>query len=184
MHTKDIVEIAIALPEEEEDVLKTIVENCTSSYYKLEASKRYAQSNPSEKTLEPLRRLISERVSPDRIVYIYMNTSMKSVVNLDFFIQEMGINGYDINQVLNTLKNYWFLGTIKYVQDDGLVRVAANSASNSRLMVFRSDRIFINGENGWEDPREGMTIYYKLNDYLDGGLFYIHYPCTDISYSK
>lgn len=184
LHTKDIVDIAIALPEEEEDVLKTIIEDCTTSYYKLEVSKRYAQINPTPKTLEPLHKLIAAHISCSRIVYIYMNTGMKSAINLDFFISEMSLNGYSVDQVLYFLRDYWLVGTIKYVTDDGLVRVASTSASNSRLMVFHSDNIHINGENGWEDPREGMTIYFKLKDYKEGGMFNIHYPCTDIIYSK
>ena len=182
LSTDDIAEIAIALPESEEDMLKNVIEKCTNSGYKLEKNRRYAQAEPTDKMVEPLRKMIQAQKSAQRIVYVYMNSKLRANINVDYMITEMLNAGYPEYEILNPLKDYWVVGTIKYVQEDDLVRLASGSVSNSRLMVFRADQIHINGE--WEDPKEGMTIYFKLKDFMEGGLFYVHYPCTDIAFSN
>ena len=184
LSTDNIAEIAIILPESEEDMLKSVIEKCTNGGYKLEKNRRYAQAEPTDKTVEPLRKMIRANKSAQRIVFVYMNSKLRANINVDYMITEMLNAGYPQYEVLDLLKDYWIIGTIKYVQEDDLVRLASGSVSNSRLMVFRSDKIHINGEYGWEEPKEGMTIYFKLQDYIEGGLFYVHYPCTDIAYSN
>ena len=78
---------------------------------------------------------------------------------------------------------YWIVGRIKHVTEDGIVRVSADSLSVSRLMVFNSNLIHISGKDGgWVLPKRGDTIYYKIRNYLNGGKFYIHYPCEKIEY--
>ena len=105
-------------------------------------------------------------------------------INIDRLIAELVAQGHNEQAILACLKDYWILGKIKYVQEDGLVRVAAESISNSRLMVFWADRMRINGENGFVNPKVGQRVYFKLQDYKEGGQFSIHYLCTDTAYSK
>ena len=180
----DVVEIAIAIPEAEEDTLKEIMEKCTNNTYRLKVNKHYAQQDPSPKTLELVTKMISSKLSLSRIIYVYMNTKLRAEINVDRFISELVDAGYAVEEVMNYLKDYWILGRVKYVQEDGLVRVVSESLSNSRLMVFNSQFIHVNGEDGWQSPKEGMVIYFKLKEFKEGGLFYIHYPCTDIVFSN
>lgn len=179
-----VVMLAAYYPEADEDAFKDMVERCTTSTYQLVANKHYAQAEPTPKQLELIHSMLEKSVSLSRMVYVYMNSKMRGEINVDRFITELVEGGYQADAVMNYLKDYWILGKVKYVQDDGLVRVAPTSISNSRLMVFNTNRVYVNGENGWEDPQEGMTIYFKLQDYIEGGMFYIHYPCTDIAYSN
>lgn len=180
----EVVMLASFYSETEEDEFKDMIEKCTNSTYKLVANKHYAQVDPTPKQLEIIQIMLENAIPLSRMVYIYMNSKMRGEINVDRFIAELGKGGYSPNEVMSYLKDYWILGKVKYVQDDGLVRVAPASISNSRLMVFNTNRIYINGENGWENPKEGMTIYFKLQDFMEGGMFYIHYPCTDIAYSN
>lgn len=180
----EVVMLAAFYSEAEEDAFKDMVEKCTTGSYKLVANKHYAQAEPTPKQLEIIQTMLEKKVSLSRMVYIYMNSKLRGEINVDRFIAELGEGGYSVNEVMNYLKDYWILGKIKYVQEDGLVRVAPTSISNSRLMVFNANRVYINGENGWEDPKEGMTLYFKIQDFIEGGMFYIHYPCTDIVYSN
>lgn len=181
---KNVIDIAIALPEAGDEILHQIVERCTSGCYQLIANKHYAQAVLTPRTMEPLTRMLDSNLSVSRVVYIYMNTKLRGEINIDRLIAELVAQGHNEREILACLKDYWILGKIKYVQEDGLVRVAAESISNSRLMVFWADKMHINGENGFVNPEVGQLVYFKLQGYKAGGQFSIHYICTDIAYIK
>ena len=150
--------------------------------YAAKAQKRYPQEELSPRTLNMLETLIQADLSIERSVYIFFNSKLREVVQLGRLIDELIGIGKSKSEIITVVRNYWIAGEIRYIQEDGFVRVAAQSISSARLMVFRSDLIHINGASGeWINPEVGMNVYFKIKDYLDdGGQFQIDYLCEEL----
>lgn len=181
---KNIIKLTLGLKNEEFQIVDKIVQQGTIYAYKIIPMKHYAQLNTDrEKVLQPFKELLEKRIPAKHVIYIYMNTNLREDVQLNVLMEEMLSIGYSEAEVLNAVRDYWLVGRIKHVTEDGVVRVSADSISVSRLMAFNVNLIHISGKNGeWLLPKEGNTIYYKIRNYLSGGMFYIHYPCEKIEY--
>lgn len=182
---KDIIKLILGLQDEQFQIVDNIVQSGTKyAYDSMPPMKRYAQIDTNtEKSLQPFRELLNKKIPAKYVIYVYMNTKLRGRVLLNALIEEMLLTGYSEAEVVNAVRDYWIAGRIKYVTEDGIVRVSADSISASRLMIFNANMIHISGENGeWISPEKGQKIYYKIKNYLSGGKFYIHYPCEKIEY--
>lgn len=181
---KNIIKLTLGLRNEEFWIVDNIVQNGTKYVYKNLPMKNYAQrDNDPEQSLQPFKDLVNKNIPAKHIIYIYMNTRLREKVYLDTLFEEMLLAGYNEMEVTNAVRDYWIVGRIKYVTENSIVRVSADSISASRLMIFNSNVIYISGENGEEIlPQKGKEIYYKIRNYLNDRKFYIHYPCEKIEY--
>ena len=183
---KEIIKLILGLQDEQFQIADNIVQLGTKYAYDSMPMKHYAQAGTdTEKSLQPFRELLDKKISAKHIIYVYMNTKLRESVLLNALMEEMLLTGYSETEVINAVRDYWIAGRVKHVTEEGIVRVAADSISASRLMVFNANMIHISGENGeWIPPEKGQKIYYKIRNYLSGGKFYIHYPCEKIEYIK
>ena len=167
----------------DDNIFYNMVEVCTNTLYKAKVQKRYAQDELSPKAFEMLDLLIHTNIPLSRMIFIYFNTKLRETVHINRLINELLIVGKQHKAIVSCIRDYWIAGEIKYVQEDGLVRVAAQSISSSRLMVYKTNYVHINkAGGGWVDPTSGMKVYFKIKDYLeDGGLFYIDYLCEELT---
>ncbi|MCR5586759.1 MAG: hypothetical protein K6F77_04425 [Lachnospiraceae bacterium] len=182
MSSKETIELAILMPSSEERLFRNMVEQYGRNIYKLEISKRYPQSEIPQNYANLISNMVDAQMSTERFIFVFMNSKLRSNVNLDYLIMFMENSGYRLEKIMDELRDYWFVGRVMHIQENGRVRIAPGSVGNSRLMTFNYNRIHVNGKDGWEKPVEGSTLYYRIRDYKEGGLFTIHYPCTDISY--
>ena len=181
---KEIIKLVLGLQDEQFPIVDNIVQLGTKYAYDSLPMKSYAQTDAdTEKSLQPFRELLDKKIPAKHIIYVYMNTKLRESVLLNALMEEMILIGYSEAEVVNAVRDYWIAGCIKYVTEDGIVRVSADSISTSRLMTFNANMIHISGENGeWITPEKGQKIYYKIRNYLSGGKFYIHYPCKKKEY--
>lgn len=179
-----IIDLLTYVPNRDIDIVREIVKKCTKAAYQPLPLKRRMYVRNEEKLMQNMQyvdQLVENHVSEDRIIFLYMNTIMKNHIELDYLIEYLTDKGCDRYRIIDAVRDYWLVGRIKHVQDDGCVRVATKSITTSRLMVFDSKRIHITGvDKEMVEPKKGEMIYYKVIDYLDGGLFKIHYPCESI----
>lgn len=179
-----IIKLIVGLQDEPFQIVDNIVRQGTKYVYNSMPMKHYAQiDTDTEKSLQPFRELFEKKISAKHVIYVYMNTKLREGAQLNALIEEMFLSGYSEAEVINAVRDYWIVGRIKHITEEGLVRVSADSISVSRLMVFNANMIHISGKDGeWITPEKGKQIYYKIRSYLRGGKFYIHYPCEKIEY--
>lgn len=175
-----LMQFAISSKPDEWDLVEYIVRRCSSRFFSDERIKSYPQKELSPKVTKALEQLVDSQLTLSQKIFMYMNTSLREEAQMDkFLIMLKDRKGITIDQALSELRSYWMVGIIKYVTEDGFVRVAPQNITSSRLICFWSSDIHITGEDGtWVEPKEGEKIYFLLRRFDDEKNFFtLHYPC-------
>lgn len=182
-----LMEVAAKISSDEEDFefLKFLIEEGTMDRFSLRAEKRYAQETISEEMQKALDKLVASELSDEQIVYVFMNTKLHKEIQLNKFLSALYHKNKN-EEIAYLLRDYWFVGEIKYVTEDGFVRVAPLNISSTRLLVFDSRQYHVTGKDGtWMPPNVGDRIYFKIKKYTrELDLFSLDYPCQKIEYVR
>lgn len=176
-----LLSLAVNSKNEEWELVKKIVEKCSLRPFSEEKIKKYPQIELSAKVINSLEKLVDSDLSLQNKIFMYMNTLLRENSQIDRFVVMLKERkGVKIEECLSILRDYWLVGTIKYVSEDGFVRIVPHNISVTRLVCFWSANIHITGEDGtWIEPKEGDTIYFLLRRYdEEKNYFTIHYPCV------
>lgn len=162
------------------ELIKKLVEKTSSKLFSYEKLKRYPQDELQPKIVRNLELLAESNISLDKKIYIFMNTTLREDAQLDkFYLVLKEKSNITLEQFLSEMRNYWLIGKIKYVTEDGFVRIIPYNVSTSRLVCFWSNDIHISAEDRtWIEPKEGEEIYFLLRRFDEKTSFFtIHYPC-------
>lgn len=129
-----------------------------------------------------MERLADSDLSLEQKIFMYMNTSLRVDSQIDkFFVKLKERAGVSIEDCLSEMRKYWIVGKIKYVTEDGFVRIVPHNITATRLVCFWSSNIHISGKDGvWVEPKVGDQIFFLLRRYDDEkNIFTVHYPCVE-----
>jgi len=166
---------------EEWHLVKCLVEKCSAKVFSDNKIKRYPQEELTTKVIELMEKLADSKLTLEQKVYMFMNTSLREEAQIDrFFVTLKERSGVSVEDCLSEMRKYWIVGKIKYVTEDGFVRIVPHNISATRLVCFWSSTIHISGEDGvWVEPKVGDRIYFLLRRYDEKKNFFtIHYPCV------
>ena len=175
-----LLQLAISSKAEDWEIVEDIVRKCSSRFFSDERIKSYPREVLPPKIIKALEQLVDSHLSLSQKIFMYMNTSLREEAQMDKFLSMLkDRQGISIDQSLSELRSYWMVGIIKYVTEDGFVRVVPQNMTSSRLICFWSSDIHITGEDGtWVEPKEGERIYFLLRRFDDEKSFFtLHYPC-------
>ena len=172
----EIVAITRRLEYSDFYLVKKVIREGTNRSYRAKPMKHHACVSPGRRnSIGPLKKLLRECHPVKHIIYIYMNTGLRERVFINDLIDEMILSGYNKSEILNAIGEYWILGKIQQITDEGLVLVLPISISSTKPMAFNSNSIHIkNKEGGCVSPQVDRVIYCKIQQDFDGEYFYIH----------
>lgn len=172
----EIVAITRRLEYSDFYLVKKVIREGTNRSYRAKPMKHHACVSPGRRnSIGPLKKLLRECHPVKHIIYIYMNTGLRERVFINDLIDEMILSGYNKSEILNAIGEYWILGKIQQITDEGLVLVLPISISSTKPMAFNSNSIHIkNKEDGCVSPQVDRVIYCKIQQDFDGEYFYIH----------
>lgn len=160
-------------------LVKKVIREGTNRSYRAKPMKHHACVSPGRRnSIGPLKKLLREYHPVKHIIYIYMNTGLRERVFIDDLIDEMMLSGYNKSEILNAIGEYWILGKIQQITDEGLVSVLPISISSTKPMTFNSNSMHIKNKEGeFVSPQVDSMIYCKIQYYFDEEHFCIHNLC-------
>lgn len=167
---------------EEWKLVKGLVEKCSSKKFSFNKIKRYPQKELPEKIISYMEKLSDSNLSLEQKIFMYMNTSLREEAQIDkFFVMLKERGGVSIEACLSEMDKYWLVGKIRYLTEDGFVRIVPHNITSTKLVCFWSSNIHILGKDRvWVEPKIGDQIYFLLRRYdEEKNLFTIHYPCIE-----
>ncbi len=168
--------------DEEWNMVKNLVKKCSTRAFSFNKIKRYPQEELPEKVVSYMERLADSSLSLEQKIFMYMNTTLREDAQIDrFFVILKERTGVSIEDCLSEMRKYWLVGKIKYVTEDGFVRIVPHNITATRLVCFWSSNIHISGKDGvWVEPKVGDQIYFLLRRYdEEKNFFTVHYPCVE-----
>lgn len=175
--------LSLAIESDEEwHPVKKLVKKCSTRVFSFNKIKRYPQEELPEKVVSYMERLVDSSLSLEQKIFMYMNTTLREDAQIDkFFVILKDRTGVSIEECLSEMRKYWLVGKIKYVTEDGFVRIVPHNITATRLVCFWSSNIHISGKDGvWVEPKVGDQIYFLLRRYdEEKNYFTVHYPCVE-----
>lgn len=171
---KTIISFAIGLGEENFFFVKQLINSYSSQKYNVNKCINGAGEN--NEGMYIIYNLVNAKYSLQNIIYLFMNTKLRSQVTLDRLVDKLIDLGYYEENIINEINNYWISGEIKYIEDGGNIRVCPMSVFSSRLMTFN-----LNYQKSNDVYHIGDVIYYKIYCFFqDGKKFIIDCICKNV----
>lgn len=167
-----IIDLAIKMRGQDFNTIKKLIKYCTNYEYGLKKIKNNAQKQNKKDYLKLIKEMNENNLSVDEIIYLYMNTKLRTEIFIDQLIYEMINIGYRKSEIIDNLRKYRILGEIRHVNND-VVTVVTESVISSRLMIFRKSENIMIGSKCKVNPSTGKLIYFNIQNYLNTGLMYI-----------
>ena len=152
--------------------------------YSIEVLRSYPQSTINPRCEVCLTKLLSLDLFTDEIVKIFLNTVLREKITLNYLMKGLEENkGIDESEIIKALSDYWFIGEVKRISDDGYLRIAPQNVGMSRLAGVYTSTYKISADDGhFVDPFVGQILYFKILKYnKTTDLFTVHYLCTNPS---
>lgn len=154
----------------------------TGTKYTCEYTKRYPSGILSNNRINVLNALFSSILSIEEIIYVFFNTRLRNEIALDHLMDyAMQKRGISTENLISLLSEYWFYGKVRYIAEDGFLRIIPYSFGTTRLPSTNSNIFRISQSDGTYRTAEiGDCVYFKFKSYnLSNSMFSIHYLCSD-----
>lgn len=154
----------------------------TGTEYTYEYTKRYPSGILSNKRINVLNALFGSILSIEEIIYVFFNTRLRNEIALDHLLDyAMQKRGISTENFISLLSEYWFYGKVRYIAEDGFLRIIPYGFGTIRLPGTNSNIFRISQSDGTYRTAEiGDCVYFKFKSYnLSNSMFSIHYLCSD-----
>lgn len=106
----------------------------TGTKYTCEYTKRYPSGILSNNRINMLNALFDSILSIEEIIYVFFNTRLRNEITVDHLMDyAMQKRGISTDNFISLLSEYWFYGKVRYIAEDGFLRIIPYGFGTTRL---------------------------------------------------